>query len=67
MTDIKYIVPLRDKTATIYNVVHTLTPWMKVRNTGSITVNGLNYIHITPYTDTEFQLRIYQTYITIKS
>ena len=36
-------------------------------NIGFITVHGLNEGHITPYTDIEFQLTKYQTYITMKS
>ena len=30
-------------------------------------VHGLNEGHIAPYTDIEFQLAKYQTYITMKS
>ena len=38
-----------------------------VSNIGFITVHGLKEGHIAPYTDIEFQLTKYQTYITIKS
>ena len=38
-----------------------------VSNIGFITVHGLNEGHIAPYTDIEFQLTKYQTYITMKS
>ena len=37
-----------------------------VSNIGFITVHGLNEGHIAPYTDIEFQLTKYQTYITMK-
>ena len=37
------------------------------KNIGFITVHGLNEGHIAPYTDTEFQLTEYQTYIIMKS
>ena len=38
-----------------------------VSNIGFITVHGLIEGHIAPYTDIEFQLTKYQTYITMKS
>ena len=38
-----------------------------VSNIGFITVHGLNEGHIASYTDIEFQLTKYQTYIKIKS
>ena len=34
---------------------------------GFITLHGLNEGHIAPYTDIEFQLTKYQTYIKMKS
>ena len=39
----------------------------KVSNIGFITVHGLNEGHIAPYTDIEFQLTKYQSYISMKS
>ena len=39
----------------------------EVSNIGFITVHGLNEGHIAPYTDIEFQLTKYQTYIIMKS
>ena len=39
----------------------------RVSNIGFITVHGLNEGHIAPYTDIEFRLTKYQTYITMKS
>ena len=39
----------------------------KVSNIGFITVHGLNEGHIAPYTDIEFQMTKYQTYIKMKS
>ena len=36
-------------------------------NIGFITVHGLNEGHIAPYTDINFQLTKYQTYIIMKS
>ena len=39
----------------------------QVSNIGFITMHGLNEGHIAPYTDIEFQLTKYQTYITMKS
>ena len=44
-------------------------PWLPltpVSNIGFITAHGLNEGHIAPYTDIEFQLTKYQTYITMK-
>ena len=38
-----------------------------VSNIEFITVHGLNEGHIAPYTDIEFQLTKYQTYIIMKS
>ena len=37
-----------------------------ISNIGFITVHGLNEGHIAPYTDIEFQLKKYQTFITMK-
>ena len=39
----------------------------QVSNIEFITVHGLNKGHIAPYTDIEFQLTKYQTYVTMKS
>ena len=39
----------------------------QVSNIGFITVHGLKEGHIKPYTDIEFRLTKYQTYIIIKS
>ena len=39
----------------------------QVSNIGFIIVHGINEGHIAPYTDIEFQLTKYQTYITMKS
>ena len=41
--------------------------FQEVSNIGFITVHGHNEGHIAPYTDIEFQLTKYQTYITMKS
>ena len=38
----------------------------RVSNIGFITVHGLNEGHIAPYTDIEFRLTKYQTYIIMK-
>ena len=38
----------------------------QVSNIGFITVHGLNEGHIAPYTDIEFRLTKYQTYIIMK-
>ena len=41
--------------------------WVSNTCIGFITVHGLNEGHIAPYTDIEFQLTKYQTYISMKS
>ena len=45
------------------------TPWQSkyVSNIEFITVHGLKEGHIAPYTDIEFRLTKYQTYIIMKS
>ena len=49
------------------NIYTTHYSTLEVSNIGFITVHGLNEGHIAPYTDIEFQLTKYQTYITMKS
>ena len=48
------------------HIRHCIFP-MAVSNIGFITVHGLNEGHVAPYTDIEFELKKYWTYIIMKS
>ena len=51
----------------LYIWKYCYTSHEEVSKIGFITVHGLNGGHIAPYTDIEFQMRIYKTYVIMKS
>ena len=51
---------------TIATILSLMCCSIQVSNIGFITVHGLNEGHIAPYTDVEFRLTKYQTYIIMK-
>ena len=70
ITDGSSLIYLQDDVGTLKLHTQLLSDRLKlsykVSNIGFITVHGLNEGHIAPYTDIEFQLTKYQTYITMK-